>query len=150
MTHACETLGSDAEPAGASVTQIRSRILVADDNEDILRLIALSLRLAGHEVLLARDGAEALELAIDQGPDLALLDVRMPNLTGHDVLRRIRESVSRRFPVILVSAMADEKAIARGRREGADAYITKPFSPAQLVREAEAALAREALSHSTA
>jgi DNA-binding response OmpR family regulator len=121
----------------------RKLVLVADDNEDILALIAVSLKLADHDVLLARDGEEALELALGHKPDLAVLDVRMPHLNGHEVLRRIRRNSSIEMPVILVSAMASEEAIAEGRREGADDYITKPFRPQELLRKAEAALAGE-------
>jgi two-component system, OmpR family, response regulator len=119
----------------------RKRILVADDNEDILALIAVSLKLAQHDVLLARDGEEALELAMGEQPDLAVLDVRMPFLTGHEVLRRIRRSDGPRMPVILVSAMATSDSITQGRLEGADDYIVKPFRPDELLSRAEAALA---------
>ena len=121
--------------------QPRKRILVADDNEDILALIAVSLKLAHHDVLIARDGEEALELAMGEHPDLAVLDVRMPLLTGHEVLRQIRKSTGRRMPVILVSAMASSESIAQGRLEGADDYVVKPFRPDELLSRAEAALA---------
>jgi two-component system alkaline phosphatase synthesis response regulator PhoP len=128
---------------GHNESSPRKVVLVADDNEDILALIAVSLKLADLEVLLARDGEEALELALDRKPDLAVLDVRMPHLNGHEVLRRIRRNSKLEMPVILVSAMASEEAIAEGRREGADDYITKPFRPQELLKKAEAALAGE-------
>jgi DNA-binding response OmpR family regulator len=120
--------------------QPRKRILVADDNEDILALIAVSLKLAHHDVLLARDGEEALEMAMDEQPDLAVLDVKMPFMTGHEVLRQIRSFNGPRMPVILLSAMASSESIAQGRLEGADDYIVKPFRPDELLSRAEAAL----------
>jgi two-component system alkaline phosphatase synthesis response regulator PhoP len=115
-------------------------ILVADDDEDILTLMSVSMERAGHEVLAARDGEEALDLALDRQPDLVLLDVAMPHLTGFEVLRRIRATRAQ-VPVILVSAFASEEDIAAGRQEGANDYIVKPFSPDDLFRRAAAVLA---------
>jgi len=87
-------------------------MLVANDDEDILSLISVSLLRADHEVVTARTGEEALELIFARRPDLAPLDVHMPRLTGHDVLRRMRESrETHGMPVILVSADAHEQAI---------------------------------------
>jgi DNA-binding response OmpR family regulator len=123
-----------------SVRSRPSLILVADDDEDILALIAVSLERQGNRVLKARNGEEALDLALDRHPDLVLLDVAMPELTGYEVMRRIRAS-STPVPVILVSAHATEEAIAEGRKEGADDYIVKPFSPDELSRRAAAVLA---------
>jgi DNA-binding response OmpR family regulator len=114
-------------------------IVVADDDEDILDLMSVSLERRGNTVLTARDGAEALGLVLDRHPDLVLLDVAMPNLTGYEVMHRVR-AVLAEIPVILVSAYATEDAIAEGWKEGADDYITKPFRPDDLARRAAALL----------
>jgi DNA-binding response OmpR family regulator len=116
-------------------------ILVADDDEDILTLMSVSLQRGGNRVLAARDGEEALDLALDREPDLVLFDVAMPHLTGFEVLRRIR-AAKPRVPVILVSALAAEEDIAAGWKEGADDYIVKPFSPDDLFQRAAALLGR--------
>jgi DNA-binding response OmpR family regulator len=118
----------------------RNVIVVADDDEDILDLISVSLERRGNTVLTAHDGEEALSLVIDRQPDLVLLDVAMPNLTGYEVMHRVR-AVLAEIPVILVSAYATEDAIAEGWKEGADDYIVKPFRPDDLARRAAALLA---------
>jgi DNA-binding response OmpR family regulator len=115
-------------------------ILVADDDEDILTLMSVWLERGGNRVLAARDGEEALDMALDHGPDLMLLDVAMPNLTGYQVLRRIR-AASARIPVILVTAFATDEDIAEGWLAGADDYIVKPFDPDDLSTRAAALLA---------
>jgi DNA-binding response OmpR family regulator len=118
----------------------RSVIVVADDDEDILTLMSVSLERKGNVVLTARDGEEALGLALDLHPDLVLLDVAMPNLTGYQVMHELR-AASSDVPVILVSAYATEDAIAEGWKEGVDDYIVKPFRPEELARRAAAVLA---------
>jgi two-component system response regulator PrrA len=115
-------------------------ILVADDDEDILTLMSVSLERRGNTVLTARDGEEALCLVLDRRPDLVLLDVGMPYLTGLEVLQRMRAALAE-MPVILVSAYATEDAIAEGWKEGANDYIVKPFRPDELARRAAAVLA---------
>lgn len=115
-------------------------ILVADDDEDILALMSVSLERKGNTVLTARDGEEALGLALDQRPDLVLLDVAMPHLTGYEVMQRMRAALAE-IPVILVTAYATEDAIAEGWKEGANDYIVKPFRPEELARRAAAVLA---------
>jgi DNA-binding response OmpR family regulator len=108
----------------------RPLVLVADDEEDILVLVSLRLDRAGCDVLTAADGKEALDLILERSPDLAVLDVRMPKLTGIEVLRRVRADVKvGRTPVILLSAGVQEDSIAQGLEAGADEYMKKPFSP---------------------
>jgi two-component system phosphate regulon response regulator PhoB len=119
----------------------RNLILIADDDEDILALTSLLLRGANHEVLQARDGEEALQLAFDRHPDLVVLDVRMPKLAGDAVMRCIRED--RRtlgVPVILFSAYAADGLIKRGLEQGASDYVIKPFAPDDLLERVEAVL----------
>jgi DNA-binding response OmpR family regulator len=108
-------------------------VLVADDDEDILTLVALRFRRSGFEVILARDGEEALELIQTRAPDAAVLDIAMPKLTGLEVVRRLRDSeATKSIPIVLLTARAAEKDVELGLAAGADEYITKPFSPQDL------------------
>jgi DNA-binding response OmpR family regulator len=108
-------------------------LLVADDDEDILALVQLRLSRSGFEVIVARDGQEALQLAQDRHPDLAVLDWMMPKATGLEVLRAIRaDSATADIPVVLLTARASENDIQEGLDAGAIDYIAKPFSPQEL------------------
>ena len=110
-------------------------VLVADDDEDILELVAFRLERAGYEVITARDGTEALAAARERHPDLAVLDVMMPGMTGYDVTRELRgDDATRGIPVILLTARVQEADVNRGFEAGADDYLRKPFSPADLRR----------------
>ena len=116
----------------------RSTILIADDDEDILELVRIRLSRAGHELLLARDGAEALALARSHRPDLALLDVTMPNMDGFEVTRELRaDPTTSEMSIVLLTARAQTADVARGFEAGADDYVTKPFSPGELQRRVE-------------
>jgi DNA-binding response OmpR family regulator len=106
-------------------------VLVADDDPDIRTLVRIRLERAGYTVVSAADGAEALELAVANHPDVAILDVSMPNLTGLEVTRALRERYVS-SPVILLTARAMEVDVREGGDAGAAAYITKPFSPQEL------------------
>jgi DNA-binding response OmpR family regulator len=106
-------------------------VLIADDDPDIRMLVRLRLERSGYKVIAANDGLEALQLATDSHPDLAILDVSMPGLSGVEVTRALREQ-NATFPVILLTAHAQEADVAEGARAGADAYVTKPFSPQEL------------------
>ena len=119
------------------------RVLVADDDEDILSLVAFRLERSGFEVLKACDGEEALRLATDEVPDLAVLDVMMPKLDGYEVTRQIRANeTTSRIPVILLTARAQESDVAAGFEAGADDYVKKPFSPQELGMRVQAILDR--------
>jgi DNA-binding response OmpR family regulator len=108
-------------------------VLVADDDEDILTLVALRFRRSGLEVILARDGEEALDLIQKRAPDAAVLDIAMPKLTGLELVRRLRDSESTKtLPIVLLTARAGDKDVELGLEAGADEYITKPFSPQDL------------------
>jgi DNA-binding response OmpR family regulator len=121
----------------------RPVVLAADDDEDILELVAFRLERSGCTVLRARDGEEALELARRERPDLAVLDVMMPKLDGFEVTRRLRaEDGTSRMPVILLTARAQDADIVRGFDVGADDYIRKPFSPQELGTRVQAILGR--------
>jgi DNA-binding response OmpR family regulator len=118
-------------------------ILIADDDPDILELVSFRLERAGYEVLQARNGEEAVQVAIVRRPDLAILDVMMPRLDGYEATRRLREhDETRRMPVILLTARVQEDDIARGFEAGADDYVKKPFSPQELGSRVQAVLGR--------
>jgi DNA-binding response OmpR family regulator len=118
-------------------------VLAADDDEDILELIAFRLERSGYTVLRARDGQEALELARTSLPDLAVLDVMMPKIDGFELTRLLREDdATNRMPIILLTARAQEADIQRGFDAGADDYIRKPFSPQELRARVQAILGR--------
>jgi DNA-binding response OmpR family regulator len=118
-------------------------VLVADDNDDIRRLVAFRLEKAGYEVIEARDGEAAFGLALERRPDIAVLDVMMPKVTGYDITRRLREAeTTRSIPVILLTARAQEADISRGFDVGADDYLKKPFSPQELCARVHAILGR--------
>ena len=117
-------------------------ILIVDDNADARRLLALLLEPEGHRLLLARDGAEALQIA-EAVPDLALavLDVMMPGMDGFEVCRRLRlRTTGRYLPIILATALSDEAHITQGLAAGADDYVTKPLKQAEVLARVRAAL----------
>lgn len=108
-------------------------ILVADDDDDILLLVTTRLRRDGLEVVAAHRGDDALALAREARPAVAVLDIGMPGLDGLQVLEQIRADASlRETRVLLLTAKAQESDVRRGYAGGADAYVKKPFSPAEL------------------
>ena len=115
-------------------------ILVVDDEARMVRFIQLNLEHDGFQVISAYNGREALEQVRSQLPNLVLLDVMMPDLDGFEVLERIREQNS--VPVIMLTAKGEEDDRVRGLELGADDYITKPFSPRELVSRVRAVLRR--------
>jgi two-component system KDP operon response regulator KdpE len=119
---------------------IRRRILVVDDEPRMIHFIRLNLEHDGFEVVEATSGSEALEQYRDHLPDLILLDVMMPDLDGFETLRLIREISN--VPVIMLTAKGEEEDRVRGLELGADDYITKPFSPRELVSRVRAVLRR--------
>lgn len=121
----------------------RPVVLVADDDADIRELVTFRLERAGYELLVASDGEEALQLALERRPDLAILDLMMPKRDGYDVTRAIRADVStQRMPVILLTARVQEADVTRGFDAGADDYMKKPFSPQELQARVQAVLGR--------
>jgi DNA-binding response OmpR family regulator len=119
--------------AAVSASRTVPLVVIADDDEDILTLVALRFRRSGLEVILARDGEEALGLIQTRVPDAAVLDVAMPKLTGIEVVRRLRGSeATKGIPIVLLTARAGDKDVELGLEAGADEYITKPFSPQDL------------------
>ncbi len=120
-----------------------ARVLVADDDENLLAIVRYRLERSGYAVIAARDGEEAIRLALEELPELAVLDVMMPKLDGYEVTRRLRQNErTRRMPVILLTARAQEADVARGFEAGADDYVRKPFSPQELRARVQAILGR--------
>jgi DNA-binding response OmpR family regulator len=118
-------------------------VLVADDDEDILQLVAFRLERAGYTVVTAADGQLALAAAREHQPDLAVLDVMMPGLNGYEVTRQLRaDPATAHIPVILLTARVQEADVSRGFDAGADDYLRKPFSPQELRSRVQAILAR--------
>jgi DNA-binding response OmpR family regulator len=116
-------------------------VLVVDDSATIRQLIAVNLELEGFEVHLAEDGLDCLALLETVRPDAITLDVVMPRLDGFSTLARLRGSAdTRTLPVVMVTACAQESDLARGRELGVEAYLTKPFDPAELVRTVRSAV----------
>lgn len=121
----------------------RPLVLVADDEEDIRALVAYRMEKAGYEVVQAADGEEAIRLALERTPALAIVDVMMPKADGFEVTRRLREEeATKRMPIILLTARAQEADVQRGFDAGADDYMRKPFSPQELRMRVQAILGR--------
>ena len=114
-----------------------ARILIAEDERDIRELVTLTLQFNGHEVVSARDGKEAVEIAEkDSQFDLIMMDVRMPRMTGYEACRAIKEiEAARDIPVIFLSAKGQEAEVQQGLEAGATQYILKPFAPDILIRK---------------
>lgn len=120
-----------------------ARILVADDDVDIRELVEFKLSSMGHEIVAVGDGAAAVKACKAQKPDLAVLDVMMPGVSGLDAIREIRaDPALADLPVILLTARAQESDVETGFDSGADDYITKPFSPRELALRVETLLAK--------
>jgi two-component system KDP operon response regulator KdpE len=119
-----------------------AKVLVCDDEAQILRALRVILRDAEFEVIPADLGQEALDAAAVRNPDAAIIDLVLPDLDGVEVCRRLREWSE--MPIIVLSAVGDEDAKVRALAAGADDYVTKPFSPRELVARLEAVLRRVA------
>ncbi len=120
-----------------------SLILVADDDRDIRDLVVFKLSNAGHEVLAVDDGPSALAAVTERLPEVAILDVSMPGMSGFDVCASLRsEERTAGIPVLLLTAKAQEADVQTGFAAGADDYIVKPFSPRELLSRVEAVLSR--------
>ena len=119
------------------------RVVIADDDPDIRDLVTFKMRSAGYDVDAFADGEAALAAVLDDVPDLVLLDVMMPKMTGTEVCAALRRNeATARVPVILLTARSQELDVEHGFDVGADDYIVKPFSPRELVSRARAAMGR--------
>ncbi len=117
-----------------------TRVLVADDDRLVRVTVAAGLRQAGYEVLEAGDGLEALERAQETRPDLAILDVRMPGLSGLEAARRLREELG--VPSVILSAYDDDEDVERAVEEGVLGYLVKPIDASQLLPTVQTAVQR--------
>lgn len=121
----------------------RRKIAVVEDEPDIRETLLYALEREGYEVVSAPDGERALELVRREKPDLVLLDLLLPGFDGIEVCRRMREDeATRQIPVIMVTAKDEESDVVLGLGVGADDYVTKPFSPKELVARVRAVLRR--------
>jgi CheY-like chemotaxis protein len=120
-----------------------AKILVAEDERDIRDLVAFTLRFAGYEVFTAANGEEAVELAPNVNPDLILMDVRMPRMTGYEACRIMKLNPDLKdIPIVFLSAKGQETEIQQGLDAGAEEYLLKPFAPDQLTSHVKTILAK--------
>jgi CheY-like chemotaxis protein len=118
-----------------------ARILIAEDEPDIRELVAFTLRFAGHEVTTTSNGEEALQQASQIIPDLILMDVRMPRMTGYDACRTMKATPALKdIPIVFLSAKGQDSEIQSGLDAGAEDYLLKPFAPDQLTERVKAIL----------
>ena len=123
------------------------KILVVEDEPNQVELIEFNLNSEGYEVVVARDGEEALNLAEEENPDLILLDWMLPKVSGIEVCRQLRRSkMTREIPIVMLTARSEESDKLRGRDIGADDYITKPYSIKELLARVRAAMRRPSAS----
>ena len=118
------------------------RVLVVDDDPQVVRLLRVNLELEGYEVVSAGDGNAALEAVAAQKPDLVVCDVMMPGMDGVEVVRRLRAD-NQTVPVVMLSAKAMRSDMRAGLDAGANEYVTKPFDPAELIEVVDRLLGRK-------
>ena len=116
------------------------KILIVDDEKNIVDIIAFNLKKEGYTVITAADGEEGVQKAMEENPDLILLDIMMPKMDGYEVCKKIREK--KNTPIIMLTARAEELDKVLGLELGADDYIPKPFNPLELVARVKAQLRR--------
>ena len=120
-----------------------ARILIAEDEPDIGELVAFTLRFAGHEVTATANGEEALQQAGQIIPDIIIMDVRMPRMTGYDACRAMKaDPILKDIPVVFLSAKGQDSEIQTGLEAGAEEYLLKPFAPDQLSERVKAILSK--------
>jgi len=121
-----------------------ARILIAEDEKDIRDLITFLLQFAGHEVIPTANGEEAYERARIEIPDLILMDVRMPKMTGYEACVKMKaDDTIQHIPVVFLSAKGQDSEVAAGLDAGAAEYLLKPFSPDQLSEKVNSILSRK-------
>ncbi len=120
-----------------------AKILIAEDERDIRDLVAFTLRFAGYEVFAASNGEEAVEMAPKVNPDLILMDVRMPRMTGYEACKAMKADPDLKdIPVVFLSAKGQESEKQQGMEAGAEEYLLKPFAPDQLTQAIKTILAK--------
>ncbi len=120
------------------------RILIVDDEPNIVMSLEYAFKKKSYEVFIARDGTEAFEIAKDQSPQVILLDIMMPKMDGYETLKKIKEIEHlRNTKVIFLSAKSKVNDIEKGMKLGADDYVTKPFSVKKLIEKVEKIMLKE-------
>jgi DNA-binding response OmpR family regulator len=111
-----------------------TKIFIAEDEHDIRELITFTLKFAGYDVVSVKDGQEALEKVPEEMPDLILMDVRMPRMTGYEACRLLKaEEATKDIPLIFLSAKGQDAEVEEGLDAGAIEYLLKPFAPGELI-----------------
>ncbi len=123
------------------------KILIVDDEKNIVDIIAFNLKKEGYKVLRAGDGAEGVRLTMEENPDLILLDIMMPKMDGYEACKKIREK--KNTPIIMLTARAEELDKVLGLELGADDYVTKPFGVRELMARVKANLRRQIVQEET-
>ena len=142
MLSKMKTTSSRSAAADAPMTK-QERIVVIEDEADILEVLQYNLTREGYRVDTSQSGEEGLERVRDQDPDLVLLDLMLPELDGIEVCRRLKaDPVTSSIPVIMVTAKGEESDVVLGLQMGADDYVTKPFNPRELTARVKAVLRR--------
>ncbi|WP_353217589.1 response regulator, partial [Sandarakinorhabdus sp.] len=122
---------------------MRAKILLVEDDASLIELVTYNLEKEGFDVVRTGDGEEALTLAEEEKPDLVILDWMIANLSGIEVCRRLRRApATANLPIVMLTARGDEADRIRGLETGADDYMTKPFSPRELIARIRAVLRR--------
>ena len=120
-----------------------AKILIAEDERDIRDLVAFTLRFAGYEVVVATNGEEAVNMAPNENPDLILMDVRMPRMTGYEACKVMKANPDLKdIPIVFLTARGQESEIQQGLEAGAEEYLLKPFAPDQLTTRVKAILVK--------
>ncbi len=122
---------------------LKRKILIVEDEKEIVKLIAFHMTIAGYDVISAKNGIEALEICNTQNPALIILDIMLPRIDGWEVCRRLKlDPQTRHIPIIILSALSEIEDKLKGFDLGTDDYVTKPFSPRELVVRVKRVLAR--------
>jgi DNA-binding response OmpR family regulator len=136
--------GESVASTRAEFSIMSQTILVAEDQQHVRSLIEFKLKNSGYTVVCVEDGRAALQKARELKPDLILLDVMMPLMTGFEVLGALRqEETTKKIPILMVTAQSNEEEVLKGLELGADDYITKPFSPNELAARVKTVLLRK-------
>ena len=143
MTPPTQRRRSPSDPPGAPARERLGRVLVVEDEQDVAELIRFNLIKEGYDVTVLGNGADAVRFVRDGKPDVVLLDIMVPQLNGWEVCRRLKQDPeTRRIPIVMVTGRVDEGDKVLGFELGADDYVTKPFSPRELVARVRAVTRR--------
>lgn len=135
------SINEESHPIHSAIS--KKKILIVDDEKELIRLVSFHMTIVGYEALSAKDGLEALQICKQNKPDLIILDIMLPRIDGWEVCRRLKQDPqTRNIPIIMLSALAEVNDKLKGFNLGTDDYVTKPFSPRELVVRVKRVLAR--------